>query len=41
MPTTNSGRDVPKAINDNPITVSEMLNLFANFIAELTKSSDP
>ena len=25
MPITNSGREVPKAINDNPITASETL----------------
>ena len=40
-PTTNSGSDVPKAINDNPITVSETLKMFAKFIAELTNNSDP
>ena len=40
-PTTNSGSDVPKAINDNPITVSETLKMFATFIAELTNNSDP
>ena len=41
IPTTSSGREVPKAIIDNPITASEILNLLAKLIAELTNSSDP
>ena len=40
-PTTNSGNEVPKAINDNPITLSETLNMFERLIAELINKSDP
>lgn len=38
---TNSGRDVPIAIIVVPITVSEILNLFANFILLSTTKFPP
>ena len=41
IPTTNSGSDVPNAINDNPMTASETLYFFAISIADLTNKSEP
>ena len=41
MPTANSGNDVPKATNDNPIIASGILNIFAIFIADSTNKSEP
>ena len=38
---TNSGRDVPKATTDNPITISVIPIIPANKIAPFINSSDP
>ena len=41
MPITNSGREVPKAINESPIAASETCNFLAKMIAEFTNKSEP
>ena len=41
IPTASSGREVPKATNDNPITEAGTLYFLAILIAESTSKSAP
>ena len=41
MPITNSGREVPKAINERPITASDTCNFYYKLMAEFTNKSEP